>query len=316
MSLLPEKTRTPDQRHMPPIPFGWQGIGFSSEIAPGQVVSRHVLGQDLVVFRGEDGVLGVLDAYCPHLGAHLGGGTVAGNCVQCPYHHWEFNTGGDCHNIPYASNKPAKATLRAWPVIERNGFILVWHHRPGVAPDWTIDPHPVVGHPDYRRVTTREHLFAGHPQDISENGADFAHFRYIHGWEQVTLLFEPDGPSYRVGYDTSVTDTGYGDTGAVQVDSRTIGPGYSYTHYTGQHDWLMISCWTPVDRGTVYLHQCYYARNDVPDEVALQLIDAVDAEWCKDIRIWESKVHQQQPVLCSGDGPVAKFRKWYQQFYA
>jgi 3-ketosteroid 9alpha-monooxygenase subunit A len=24
----------------------------------------------------------------------------------------------------------------------------------------------------------------------------------------------------------------------------------------------------------------------------------------------------QQPVLCDGDGPIMKFRRWYQQFYA
>ena len=25
---------------------------------------------------------------------------------------------------------------------------------------------------------------------------------------------------------------------------------------------------------------------------------------------------RSQPVLCDGDGPIARFRKWYGQFYA
>ena len=53
-----------------------------------------------------DGVVGVLDAFCPHLGAHLGmGGTVEGNALRCPFHGWEFATSGACTAIPYATTK-------------------------------------------------------------------------------------------------------------------------------------------------------------------------------------------------------------------
>ena len=34
----------------------------------------------------------MLDAYCPHLGAHLAeGGRVQGESVRCPFHAWEFD---------------------------------------------------------------------------------------------------------------------------------------------------------------------------------------------------------------------------------
>jgi 3-ketosteroid 9alpha-monooxygenase subunit A len=57
-----------------------------------------MFGKDLVLFRGGDGALGLLDAYCPHLGAHLGvGGSVsADGCIQCPFHGWKFGTDGKC----------------------------------------------------------------------------------------------------------------------------------------------------------------------------------------------------------------------------
>jgi nitrite reductase/ring-hydroxylating ferredoxin subunit len=315
MSLLPECARSLPEDPRPAIPNGWFGIGFSDDVAVGQVVPRHVLGRDLVLYRVEDGSLGVADAYCPHLGAHLGrGGRIVEGALQCPFHHWRFAVDGRCVHVP--NGRPGKETrLRAWPVREINGFIFVWHHAGGAAPTWEIPAHPIPSDRAYERVAVREHLFHGHPQDISENGADFAHFIAIHGWDGVKLKFTPGGHSYRVGYDTDGVDTGYGAAGAVQVDSLAVGPGYSYTHYTGPANWLMLTCFTPVDPGRIYMHHLYYAHHAVSRAQALALVEAVDAEWLKDIRIWESKGYREKPMLGSSDGPIAQFRRWYAQFY-
>lgn len=60
-----------------PFPNGWFPIEISRKLAPGQHVSKHVLGQDLVIYRTESGV--AIGAYCPHMGAHIGhGGCVVG----------------------------------------------------------------------------------------------------------------------------------------------------------------------------------------------------------------------------------------------
>lgn len=46
----------------------------------------------------------VLDAYCPHLGANIAiGGFVRGDCIECPFHQWQFSGhDGRCVNIPYS----------------------------------------------------------------------------------------------------------------------------------------------------------------------------------------------------------------------
>ena len=46
----------------------------------------------------------VTDAYCPHLGAHLGfGGKVEGDCIKCPFHEWKFQgEDGKVAEVPYA----------------------------------------------------------------------------------------------------------------------------------------------------------------------------------------------------------------------
>src|SRR5262245_66326363 len=62
------------------FPTGWFIVGFASELAAGQVKRAHYFGEELVIFRTESGQIKVLDAYCEHLGAHMGDGEeVAGD---------------------------------------------------------------------------------------------------------------------------------------------------------------------------------------------------------------------------------------------
>lgn len=88
---LTRKLRKIGDRIPPPYPNGWYAIAESLEVAAGQAIAVNCLGENFVVFRNaESGEAFVLDAYCSHLGANLGeGGTVEGNCIQCPFHQWK-----------------------------------------------------------------------------------------------------------------------------------------------------------------------------------------------------------------------------------
>ena len=75
------------------------------------------------LWRDEAGELHVQDAFCPHLGAHLGhGGTVEGCEIVCPFHGWRFDAEGANTDIPYSERTNKKGTLRTYPVVERNGL--------------------------------------------------------------------------------------------------------------------------------------------------------------------------------------------------
>ena len=63
------------------IPKSWYVIGFSDELGVGDVHRLDYMGKELVAFRGKSGRVAVLDAHCPHLGAHLG---VGGNRIAEP----------------------------------------------------------------------------------------------------------------------------------------------------------------------------------------------------------------------------------------
>src|SRR5687767_666723 len=85
-------------------PNGWFQVAYADDLSVGEVVKMRYFGQELVLFRTESGEAQVLDAYCAHLGSHLGvGGVVAGECIRCPFHAWAYGTDGVCREIPYAA---------------------------------------------------------------------------------------------------------------------------------------------------------------------------------------------------------------------
>src|SRR5579871_1142574 len=98
-----------------PIPTGWFPVARSTEVRPGSGRPVRYFGQDLVVWRTASGTAAVLDAYCAHLGAHLGVGkgpkdspepgppVVDGECIQCQFHGWRYGVDGICSDIPYST---------------------------------------------------------------------------------------------------------------------------------------------------------------------------------------------------------------------
>lgn len=124
---------------LPPVyPNGWFFLTLSIDLPVKEVKNVQVLGEHLVLFRGEDGSAHVLDAYCPHLGANISiGGVVKGNCIQCPFHGWCFEGyTGTCVDIPYSDTVPQFAKIKSWNSLEINGRIYVWYHAEDVEPEW------------------------------------------------------------------------------------------------------------------------------------------------------------------------------------
>src|SRR5262249_38696229 len=110
-----------------PNPTGWYAVAYSDELPPAGIVELKYFGVPLVLFRTESGRAVVMDAHCPHLGAHLGLGKVEREGIRCAFHHWCFDSAGKCTDVPYAKKLP-RANVRAWPVREQSGFIFVHFH--------------------------------------------------------------------------------------------------------------------------------------------------------------------------------------------
>ena len=115
---------------IPPVyPNCWYEVIPSEELPVGTVKAISIIGKNLVAFRNNNGRACVMDAYCPHLGANLGvGGQVKGNCIECPFHGWQFDgETGECKHVPYSTKVPGFAKVKVWHSIEINGIVAVWY---------------------------------------------------------------------------------------------------------------------------------------------------------------------------------------------
>ncbi|XP_070157365.1 cholesterol 7-desaturase nvd [Polyergus mexicanus] len=169
---------------LPPVyPNGWFALLESSEIKKGQVKHVSALGENFAVFRTERGIVNILDAYCPHLGANMAqGGRVKGDCLECPFHSWTFRgEDGRCDNIPYTEKVPVIARAKAWKCREVNHIIFVWYHAESAEPDWQPQPQTHISNGTWRYQGRNEFFINCHIQEIAENGADIAHLSAVHG---------------------------------------------------------------------------------------------------------------------------------------
>src|SRR5687768_3549653 len=114
------------------FPTGWFQVDWSGALAPGEVKPIRYFDRDLVLYRGTGGEAHIMDAHCPHLGAHLGvGGRVEDDCIVCPFHNWRWDANGENVHVPYSERINKTKRARTWPVLEANGILLMWHDEAG-----------------------------------------------------------------------------------------------------------------------------------------------------------------------------------------
>ena len=80
----------------------WHPVALSHVVGT-QPRAATLLGEDLVLWRDDSGQAHALADQCPHRGARLSMGRVAGGQLECPYHGWRFEGGGRCTHIPAVS---------------------------------------------------------------------------------------------------------------------------------------------------------------------------------------------------------------------
>jgi len=309
-------SRFPMQRY----PNGWFQVAYSDELEPGQVVPLRYFGRDLVLFRGSDGEAAVLDAHCPHLGAHLGhGGVVKDNCIACPFHAWAFDAGGQCVDVPYAKKIPPKAKVQPWTICEKNGTIMAWHHIDGEPPSFELPHVPEVESDQWTVHTRRGWTVRSHNQEMAENSCDSAHFLYLHGTQEQPIS-DTDilGPRLCVRAKTLMMTPRGEAEGSIDVD--LYGFGFTTTRFKGIVETLLMSSATPIDDEEVELRFAFMVKM-LPSEMATStvgdaFVNEVARQVEQDIPIWENKIYIDPPLLCGGDGPIGKFRKWCKQFYS
>jgi nitrite reductase/ring-hydroxylating ferredoxin subunit len=304
----------------PAYPNGWFRAAYSAELARGDVRPLRYFGRDLVAFRDEEGTPRVLDAHCPHLGAHLGhGGKVEGTGIRCPFHAWRWEGDGRCSDIPYAKRIPPQARIGCWPVVEKNGIVFLWHHAEGKPPEYDLPDLPQLDHADWTPLEIRRWTVHSRWLDMNENAVDRAHFQFVHGTKSMPEgTVEMDGHILRCANPVKLgTPRGVVDG---SIDTTDFGPGLQTVHLTGIVETLMVNTSTPIDEETSDTSFAYTVNTSGDPErarsVGAAIIRDLEKQMSEDIPIWEHKKYFDRPLLCDGDGKFSLYRRWMRQFFS
>lgn len=311
------------ERNPFPIPAGWFFAAYSDSLAKGEVKLLNFLNQEWVMFRGENGTVGITDPYCPHLGAHLGhGGKVVGDNIRCTFHHWEYNAEGFCKHIPYAKVMPPickkQPVLRTLPVVEKYGLIWAWYHPEAVDPQWQLPHIPEMEDEGY--VAPRRWSGAVNTaiQEVAENGVDNVHLKYLHGAPIVpptTATFEGHKMQINIGMGYIIGDM--------------YGPGLNVMRFTKDGvTATMISYSVPITRDRTGMNMSFTYKDypqgskerAIAEHLVAHSIGEAEGESSAgfesvDMIVWNNKKYRAKPLLCDGDGQIIKYREWFKQFY-
>jgi phenylpropionate dioxygenase-like ring-hydroxylating dioxygenase large terminal subunit len=174
----------------------WYPMATSEELQDKPLKVR-ALGQDFVVFRGEDGKAKCLSNTCTHRGGSLSGGKIKGNCIQCPYHGWEFDEEGCVNRIPSLGPNPkipSRTRIDAYPVDEKHGLVFAF-----LGDLSESERPPIIDVREWEQEgwtsTLQTYQVTGNYERSIENGIDPAHNEYVHD----THGFSGEDTEYSIG---------------------------------------------------------------------------------------------------------------------
>lgn len=318
-----------------PMPFGWFQVAWADEISDGTAKPLFFFNRHLVAWRDDAGQAHLWDAFCPHLGAHLGvRAKIEGDELVCPLHGWRYDDEGTCVDIPYSDRLNKQARVRTYPVVERNGLLMAWYHPNDEPPQWEIPHLPEFGEGGgFSDVFRRQYSLDCHWQEVSETQVDAAHIQ-AHLVEYQVMMndgkrpdvvpmpqvdsYDTTGPVARIRIAQDFPTPRGAVTG--RIDTDVVGPGFAATWFTGLVDTMLLGCAVPTTPGSCELRFSFVVRHTGDDAGTASLgeafINEIHERTIEDVDVWAAKAYVAKPALAHGDGPIMQYRRWCEQFYA
>ncbi len=212
----------------------WYPVALSKDVTNEKPVQAEIMGLNFVAFRDTEGKAHVISNTCVHRGGALGRGKIKGDCVECPYHGWQFSGDGKCQVIPTNPldvKPPARAKVDAYPAEERYGILFAFlgdlpaEERP---PIYDI---PEFGKENWRSNDIVVFEINGYYQRSIENGMDGAHNEFVHPLQGAPSIIE----NLRK-HDIDVKDESewgcgfmFAASGSTSEDTKVLGAGEGRT---------------------------------------------------------------------------------------
>jgi phenylpropionate dioxygenase-like ring-hydroxylating dioxygenase large terminal subunit len=309
-------------------------VEWSSKLANGDVKTLHFFDRELVAYRTEGGIARVIDAFCPHLGAHIGyGGSVKGEILQCPWHGWEWDLDGKNVHIPFVDRVHPRAKLGAWAVRETDGLIIVWYDSLGSDPSWEFPGIPEFSDRlgFYEPFEELVGPAALNPQQPRENTADLYHFPFVHGTGQPVELDEMEARGHILHERSRIIFGGGKATtwltpngpmpGRIESNIYGLGIGLDRMEIDDHLRTVQTVCVTPVDKeGSLFFSTTTATR--APEGTAgetrnRRMMESQASQIMNDFKVWTHQKYVTRPNY--SDQREARFfhrfRSWANQFY-
>jgi phenylpropionate dioxygenase-like ring-hydroxylating dioxygenase large terminal subunit len=163
------------------IPNQWYAILESNEVKRGRPIGVTRMGEKMVAWRDSRGQVTVMSDLCPHRGVALSVGKLVGDCIQCPFHGFEYDTSGDCTLVPAngKNSQPTKALhVKTYPTREAHDIIYLWWGEP--RPDESYPPLPWFDNINGMVYSTIRSRWTNHYARAIENQLDVVRLPYVH----------------------------------------------------------------------------------------------------------------------------------------
>ncbi|WIG92883.1 Rieske 2Fe-2S domain-containing protein [Myxococcus sp. SDU36] len=324
-------------------------VAMRSDALKDKPVAIKLFGQPLVAWRNGAGQPVIMERYCSHLGASLAKGRVVEGCIQCPFHHWRYDSTGACSYVPGHSTAvprlepiPPTARQSVYATAERYGFVWVWYGTQ--APLFPLPEMPEAESP-------RNHLCLRFAYDtrtsvlrIVENFYDAQHAAPVHQLPisafELKLLDESSPPPgqevlaregawFGAGIEFQV-ERYFGPVGIV---SRALGLSMSrmQLHFDGypggclmtvsldgDMKYRLLQCVTPVDKDETVMHMFLAIKKGegVVGSAANFILFGLQT-WAAagyDVAIWNSMKSDGGGAFCKYDQLVLKYRAFYRRW--
>jgi len=160
----------------------WQPIGTAVELAREPVRKVRLLGENLTLYRSEQGEYGLIGERCPHRCLSMEYGIPDQRGLRCAYHGWLFDAKGRCLEQPFEDRTLAenrykdRISIKAYPVEALGGLIFAYL---GPEPVPLVPRWDILVREDLDKVVEIHRLPCNWLQCM-DNAADPVHFEYLH----------------------------------------------------------------------------------------------------------------------------------------
>jgi 3-ketosteroid 9alpha-monooxygenase subunit A len=287
------------------------------------------MNRDMVLWKTQSGVISLQDAYCPHMGAHLGYGNVRGELLECIFHKRTFDVDGNCRGTGKNNS--------GYPIFIQHNMVFAWF---GYAePVWEM-PDFMTGFigeqtSKWKIFKLKKLNYNFHPKDLLDNTVDAIHFKTFHNkcisHKPIEIL--ESSPYHFI---SKIIFLGYPKLKdkhfELELVTECYGPSTLVVNsivksYDIRYYFKFIFLCTPISNENTN-YTIALAVNTLPKRklsLGKRIMEYIFNHYAFHMQIkefkveskqvWENKTYLTDPDLSQHENALQQYSTWYKQFY-